>query len=365
MTGFENLSDVQVDDYKLEKVENEKYLGDVISADGTNTKNVISRQNKSYGINKQIGSMLREVCYGPYFFEVAMIYRESLLLSSILTNSEAWYKVTKQDIDTLEKCDESLLRMVFETPCTTTKCMLYLESGVRPIRFHIMARRLMFLWYILNEDESSLILRFFKAQMTNPGKGDWINQVNEDLEYLEIYLTLKQLKASSLEQFRTLVEDSIDEKVFEYLIEDKNKKDKSKVSHLRYKNHSMQSYLKSRNISIQLKKFMFLLRSRMLDVSANYPSKSASKFCPLCRDEESLDTQEHLFSCINVISEHKLIRNIPMYSDIFGEDVDKMVEVATIMKENFRRRKDILKKKSISSPEEEPCEPEASLSVLQ
>ena len=261
MTGFENLSDVQVDDYKLEKVENEKYLGDVISADGTNTKNVISRQNKSYGINKQIGSMLREVCYGPYFFEVAMIYRESLLLSSILTNSEAWYKVTKQDIDTLEKCDESLLRMV---PCTTTKCMLYLESGVRPIRFHIMARRLMFLWYILNEDDSSLILRFFKAQMTNPGKGDWINQVIEDLEYLEIYLTLEQLKASSLEQFRTLVEDSIDEKVFEYLIEDKNKKDKSKVSHLRYKNHSMQSYLKSRNISIQLKKFMFL-RSRMLD----------------------------------------------------------------------------------------------------
>ena len=365
MTGFENLSDVQVDDYKLEKVENEKHLGDVISADGTNTKNVVSRQNKSYGINKQIGSMLREVCYGPYFFEVAMIYRESLLLSSILTNSEAWYKVTKQDIDTLEKCDESLLRMVFETPCTTTKCMLYLESGVRPIRFHIMARRLMFLWYILNEDDSSLILRFFKAQMTNPGKGDWINQVNEDLEYLEIYLTLEQLKASSIEQFRTLVEDSINEKVFEYLIEDKNKKDKSKVSHLRYKNHSMQSYLKSRNISIQLKKFMFLLRSRMLDVSANYPSKSASKFCPLCRDEESLDTQEHLFSCINVISEHKLIRNIPMYSDIFGEDVDKMVEVATIMKENFRRRKDILKKKSISSPEEEPCEPEASLSVLQ
>ena len=59
MTGFENLSDVQVDDYKLEK---EKYLGDVTSADGTARKNVISRQNKSYGIDKQIGSMLRKVC---------------------------------------------------------------------------------------------------------------------------------------------------------------------------------------------------------------------------------------------------------------------------------------------------------------
>ena len=42
MTGFENLSYVQIDDYNLEKVEKEKYLGDVISADGTNTKNVIN-----------------------------------------------------------------------------------------------------------------------------------------------------------------------------------------------------------------------------------------------------------------------------------------------------------------------------------
>ena len=165
---------------------------------------------------------------------------------------------------------------------------------------------------------------------------------------MEIHLTLEQLKASSIEQFRTLVEDSINEKVFEYLMVDKNQKDRSKVSQMRYKNHSMKSYLKSRNIRIQLKKFMFLLRSRMLDVSANYSSKSASKFCPLCRDEESLDTQEHLLSCINVISKHQIMRNIPMYSDIFGDDVEKMVDIATIMKENFRRRIDILKRRHVN-----------------
>ena len=92
----------------------------------------------------------------------------------------------------------------------------------------------------------------------------------------------------------------------------------------------------------------------MLDVSANYPSKSASKFCRLARDEESLDKQEHLFSCINVINEHQLIRNIPMYGDIFGDDVEKMVEVATLMKENFKRRKDILKKKKKSHVNQRP-----------
>ena len=137
--------------------------------------------------------MLREVCYGPYHFEVAMVFRETLLLSSILTNCEAWYEVKDQEIDILEKCDESLIRLVFETPSTTTKCMLYLEAGIKPIRFYIMASRLMFLWYILNEDDNSLIKRFFKAQENDPCKSDWIESVKENLEYLEIFVSLDQI----------------------------------------------------------------------------------------------------------------------------------------------------------------------------
>ena len=145
MTGFDNLTDVRLEDHKLEKVEREKYLGDIISADGSNLKNVTARKDKSIGINKQICSMLQEVCFGQFHFEVGSIFRESLLLSSILTNCEAWYGLKQQEVEILEKCDESLIRMFFETPCTTPKCMLYLELGVKPIRFRIMARRIMYL----------------------------------------------------------------------------------------------------------------------------------------------------------------------------------------------------------------------------
>lgn len=248
-TGFENLKDVQLDDHQLQKVGKEKYLGDILSADGSNIKNVISRQKKSFGINKQISSMLREVCYGPYHFEVAMVFRETLLLSSILTNCEAWYKVKDQEIDILEKCDESLIRLVFETPSTTTKCMLYLEAGIKPIRFYIIASRLMFLWYILNEDDNSLIKRFFKS--------DWIESVKENLEYLEIFISFDQIKNSSREQFKCLVDDSIDEKAFEKLISEKDSKNKTKVAHIKYQELSMQEYLKDKKISIQQKKVYF------------------------------------------------------------------------------------------------------------
>ena len=223
-TGFDNLKDVQLEDYKIESVDKDKYLGDIISTDGSNMKNVLSRKEKSIGINKQICSMLNDWCFGPFHFEVALIFRESMLLSSILTNSESWYKVTQEERNMLERCDENLLRMIFETPLTTPKCMLYLESGCRPIRFTIMRKRLIFLYYILNEKEESLINRFFKAQEQKISKNDWYNQVLEDMDYLEICLTLDQIKEAPMTQFIKLVDDSIKEKSFEYLIGDKNKK---------------------------------------------------------------------------------------------------------------------------------------------
>ena len=64
--------------------------------------------------------------------------------------------------------------------------MLYLESGSIPIRFVIMSKRLNFLWYILNENDETLIKKFFMAQLNNPVKGDWVSRVKKDLEELEL-----------------------------------------------------------------------------------------------------------------------------------------------------------------------------------
>ena len=98
--------------------------------------------------------------------------RESLFLSSLLVNSEAWYGVNEEEKRELEKQDEKLLRKILECPSNSPRCMLYLETGCKPIRFLIMKRQLMFLHYILKEDKDSLISRFFEAQAKNPGNND-------------------------------------------------------------------------------------------------------------------------------------------------------------------------------------------------
>ena len=110
----------------MEQATEEKYLGDIISIDGKNTKNIAARVAKAQGIIKQVRTMLEEMVFGSFVFEVAVVLRNSLFINGILTNVEAGYDLTNTEIEGLEKCDEQLIRTILECPCTTPREMLYL-----------------------------------------------------------------------------------------------------------------------------------------------------------------------------------------------------------------------------------------------
>ena len=78
---------------EINETNNEKYLGQIISSDGTNVKNVQNRANKGRGLVKKIETTLRNTPGGKYLFELAVIMRNAILISSILSCSEVWYGV--------------------------------------------------------------------------------------------------------------------------------------------------------------------------------------------------------------------------------------------------------------------------------
>ena len=345
-TGLGNLEDVLVGNHNLEKVDNDKYLGDIISVDGRNTKNIIARKGKAIGITNKIISILQEMCFGPYYFEVALILRNSLFLSSLLVNSEAWYGVTEDEKRDLEKQDEYLLRKIMDCPSNSPKCMLYLETGCKPIRFLIMMRQMMFLHYILKEETDSLIRRFLDTQARNPGRNDWVTTIKDNLAYLEIWLDFEQIEMCSEYQFRNLVQKSIEEKCFEYLVNEKNKK--NKVKHIQYQRLEIQKYLSPGRISNHQAKKIFLLRNRMLETKDNFPNKFEDKLCPICTNGE-FDSQAHLMKCPPVPN-LMMVSEAPMYENLFVNDVQKQVETMEIITKNFKRRKIIIKNGEPSEP---------------
>ena len=82
---------LQVHGTMMESVSHDTYLGDIISSDGKNTRNIKNRVAKGIGISTQILNMLGSICLGEHYIEIA------LFLNSILTNAEIWYSLTKDE----------------------------------------------------------------------------------------------------------------------------------------------------------------------------------------------------------------------------------------------------------------------------
>ena len=115
-------------------------------------------------------------------------------MSSLLCNSETWYNITKAEINLIESVDLQLLRNIFNVPKSTPKEMLYLELGCLPLRYLIKKRRILFLHYILNEDNNSMIHRFLMTQIKTSKKRDWIVQVMSDLKELNLGEDLEKIR---------------------------------------------------------------------------------------------------------------------------------------------------------------------------
>ena len=81
------------------------------------------------GIVSKIMTILDAFPFGSHHFEIGLILSDSLMTSSLLCNSEAWYNITKNEMELLETVNTTLLRRILNAPKYTAKELLYLELG--------------------------------------------------------------------------------------------------------------------------------------------------------------------------------------------------------------------------------------------
>ena len=108
----------------MEEKADERYLGEIISTDGRNIKNIKARITKGVGIVRKVLTILETIPFGRRHFEIGILLRDSLLTSSMLFNSETWYNVTNAELDLLETIDVNFLRQLLGAPKWTPTEML-------------------------------------------------------------------------------------------------------------------------------------------------------------------------------------------------------------------------------------------------
>ena len=109
---------------------------------------------KGFGTVRDIVGMLDTMRLGPYMMQKAVVLRDSMLVGTLLSGSEAWYNMTESNLGHLEQVDKSLWCNILEVARTIPYELACLEIGIEPIRFIIMRRSLIYLKYILNKKKN-------------------------------------------------------------------------------------------------------------------------------------------------------------------------------------------------------------------
>jgi len=152
---------------------------------------------------------------------VALVLRSSLLLSSLLLNSEAWVNLTEKNIRALEQTDEILLSKILGCEANTSNVFKYLELGIYPVRFEIIKRKILFLHYILQQEKTSMIYQVLKVTQESPTKNDFVKGCEQYLKVLHIDMCFESIGKLSTWSFKKLVKERTTAAAFQYLIEEK------------------------------------------------------------------------------------------------------------------------------------------------
>ena len=323
-------SDLSVHGKQMLTTKSEKYLGDVLTFNGKIDENVVERYNKGCGIVNKILSTLKEVSFGFYYFQMGILFRNSMLVNGMLCSIESLYGLKMHHIETLEKCDKSFFRQLFKSGACTPIESFYLQTNTLPVRHIIMGRRLMFLWCILQKSENELVRKVLEAQLLNPVKNDLCLQFKEDLKTCEIRLTMDEISSTKKTKFRKLVYSQLKEVARDYLLS-------LKLSHSKLDNmkseYKMQEYLCSENLSTQQKQTLFMLQTRMIEVKANFSERHKNVLtCHFCNEEES---QPHLLLCTEITD--GIDTSEVQYDDIF-RNLEKQVKITKVFDQILKQR---------------------------
>ena len=160
------------------------YLGDLVHGSGINLGNIVNRVSKAKGITIQIFNILDHLCLGPHHFKVALLLRRTLLISSVLYNSDCWYNISREEIKELNKVDQFFFARLFRVPSSAPFVSFFLECGEMELEMYIKAKRLLYFFNLVNREKHQLIYSFFMLQYSRRSSSDWVSTTLKDFEDL-------------------------------------------------------------------------------------------------------------------------------------------------------------------------------------
>ena len=120
---------LKVHNQVMKSVRSQRYLGDILTESGTIKDSIEDRRNKGWGKVADISGTLSQLP-DTRKVEIGLKLRDAKLINGMIYSTEAWSKISDNELHRLEQVDFALLRSLVEAHSKCSMAFILLEFGV-------------------------------------------------------------------------------------------------------------------------------------------------------------------------------------------------------------------------------------------
>ena len=176
----------------LKETESYKYLGDIITADGTLKETIEDRSKSCTATVAELNSIIEETVSENILIDAVITYQNSIIIPKLCLNSESW-TLNNTELQSMERIHNKSLKRMLRLPQGTPSFGLRAELGILSVESIIHRRKLMFLHRLLSQPDDNITRQVMMQQFHLPGE-TWLNNtlalcrkigLSEDLEIIK------------------------------------------------------------------------------------------------------------------------------------------------------------------------------------
>ena len=314
-------------DVEIEETGDYKYLGDTITNDGKNIKNIETRKNKVFtitvGINAIAGTDVLRRIETPVLLEL----HEKMIIPALLANAETWV-LNKSECTELERIETQTLKHLFDLPVHTPTPAIIFTLGTMYTKIRIDIKKFTYLHRLLTSNDSSWAKKALR-HLLNLDLG-WGKNIKESLMEYNLPIDLSSIQSMTTRQWKNAVKERAEIANKRKLIDDCHKKEndisvpKTKTAHIIEKIQN-DTYVRTlrpeyKTLTKNETKALIISRFKMLECGRNFKGSMNE----ICRECNCTDDENHRMNyCIKYKSNNFYDSDDKVdLNDIFSTDAD-------------------------------------------
>ena len=319
----------KVGEMEIEETDEYRYLGDIVSSDGKNTKNLKARKDKINAATANVKAQAGSQVLNRVGTTVLLELHDKRLISSLLNNAESW-NLNKGEEEELEKIEIQTIKNLFDLPLHTPTVAILFSFGILHTTQKIEKKMLMWLHKTIQKDENDWPKKTLNhLKTTNLG---WYKKMKSILEKYDLPTDHNVIGSHRPIEWKRRVEFVIENESRSRLQQecfkkvDGNHVEKTKTKGI-YDKTKCSDYTRSPSQELlQLTKYetktVIIARFGMLACGTNFKGSTDSQ----CSECKCLDNEDHRLNYC------KLWRDINYYDDedkvnfdsVFSDDLNEL-----------------------------------------